>query len=637
LCTLREAITAANTNTASGATAGECVAGASGLDSISFTVIGAGCSGLACTIAPGSGLPTITEPVLLDATTQQGYAGSPLIRIDWTVPAGGNGLSITSGGSTVKGFSITHFSNAVFLTTNGNNTIQGNWLGLDLSGAAAGNGYGVEVNPSSNNLIGGTTAAQRNVISANGIGGVHLVNGSSNNVVSGNYIGTDAAGTASFGNGSNGGVYAGSNGNTIGGTAAGAGNVIAGNYAGVWLWESTNNIVQGNFIGTDKTGMVALGNGGGGGIGLVGNVSGTTIGGSAAGARNVISANTGPGINLQASSATGMVIQGNYIGTDAAGTGDLGNGNDGIFVAYGGTALNLLIGGTGAGEGNVIAFNGKGLAGSGVWNHDDTRVAIRGNSIHSNKTLGIDLGYQIRGVTLNDPGDADTGPNNLQNFPVLTTASSTAIPSPSTTIVGTLNSAASTDYQIDFYSNASCNSSGYGEGQTYLGSKQVTTDGSGNASFSATFPVTVSPQARLTATATDPNGNTSEFCSCLSLQAKYHTITPCRVADTRTTAPPALAAGANRTFVVGGQCGIPAAAQAVAFNFTITQPTALGDLRIFTGGGTLPLVSTMNYRKDQTRANNGIVPLGPSGDIVVHVDQSSGTVHFVMDVNGYFQ
>jgi hypothetical protein len=551
------------------------------------------------------------------------------------VTAGGSGLSITAGGSTVKGFSITHFSNAIILTTNGNNTIQGNWLGLDLSGAAAGNGYGAEVDGSANNLIGGTTAAQRNVISANGAGGVHLVNGSSNTVVSGNYIGTDAAGTASFGNGSNGGVYAGSNGNTIGGTAAGAGNVIAGAFAGIWLWQSTNNIVQGNFIGTDKTGMVALGNGGAGGIGLVGSVAGTTIGGSAAGARNVISANAGPGINLQASSATGTVIQGNYIGTDAAGTGDLGNGNEGIFVAYGNAAFNLSIGGTGAGEGNVIAFNGKGVAGSGVWNYDDTRVTIRGNSIHSNRTLGIDLGT-ARGVTLNDSGDADTGPNNLQNFPVLTTAFSTG---GSTTIQGTLNSAASTDYQIDFYSNASCNSSGYGEGQTYLGSKQVSTDGSGNASFTAVLAgVSVSPQARLTATATDPNGNTSEFCSCLSLQAQYHTITPCRLADTRKPADsPALSPGPDRTFVIGGKCFIPADAQAVAFNFTVTQPTALGDLRIFTGGGSVPTVSAMNYSAGQTRANNAIVPLGPSGDIVVHVDQSSGTVHFIIDVNGYFQ
>jgi hypothetical protein len=118
-------------------------------------------------------------------------------------------------------------------------------------------------------------------------------------------------------------------------------------------------------------------------------------------------------------------------------------------------------------------------------------------------------------------------------------------------------------------------------------------------------------------------------------------LTPCRVADTRGPSGPyggpALAANADRTFVVAGQCGIPAGAVAVAFNFTVTQPTGLGDLRTVPGGGTLPLVSTMNWRPGQTRANNAIIRLGPSGDITVHVDQGSGTVHLIIDVNGYFQ
>jgi hypothetical protein len=121
----------------------------------------------------------------------------------------------------------------------------------------------------------------------------------------------------------------------------------------------------------------------------------------------------------------------------------------------------------------------------------------------------------------------------------------------------------------------------------------------------------------------------------------FYTLTPCRVADTRGPSGlyggPALAANADRTFVVAGQCGIPSGAVAVAFNFTVTQPTGLGDLRTVPGGGPLPLVSTMNWRPGQTRANNAIIPLGPSGDIVVHVDQASGSVHFIIDVNGYFQ
>jgi len=118
-------------------------------------------------------------------------------------------------------------------------------------------------------------------------------------------------------------------------------------------------------------------------------------------------------------------------------------------------------------------------------------------------------------------------------------------------------------------------------------------------------------------------------------------VTPCRVADTRGPSGPyggpALVANADRSFVVAGQCGIPAGAVAVAFNFTVTQPTGLGDLRAVPAGSALPLVSTLNWRPGQTRANNAIVPLGPAGDILVHVDQASGTVHFIIDVNGYFQ
>jgi hypothetical protein len=121
----------------------------------------------------------------------------------------------------------------------------------------------------------------------------------------------------------------------------------------------------------------------------------------------------------------------------------------------------------------------------------------------------------------------------------------------------------------------------------------------------------------------------------------YFTLAPCRVADTRSPigpyGGPALAANADRTFVIANQCGIPLGARAVAFNFTVTQPTALGDLRVVPGGVGLPLVSVMNWRPGQTRANNAIVSLGPAGDIVAHVDQASGTVHFIIDVNGYFQ
>jgi hypothetical protein len=169
----------------------------------------------------------------------------------------------------------------------------------------------------------------------------------------------------------------------------------------------------------------------------------------------------------------------------------------------------------------------------------------------------------------------------------------------------------------------------------------IAVDTSGNAyvtgvtnSTEATFPVAVGPDLTY-------NGIGDAFVAKITQGTSFFTVSPCRVADTRNPigpyGGPALAANANRTFVIATQCGIPSSASAVAFNFTITQPTGLGDLRVVPAGVGLPLVSVMNWRPGQTRANNAIVSLGPSGDIVAHVDQASGTVHFIIDVNGYFQ
>jgi hypothetical protein len=173
----------------------------------------------------------------------------------------------------------------------------------------------------------------------------------------------------------------------------------------------------------------------------------------------------------------------------------------------------------------------------------------------------------------------------------------------------------------------------------------IAVDGSGNAyvtgrtnSNEATFPVTVGPGL------TYKGGLYDAFVAKITLSTvgtNYFTVSPCRVADTRNPigpyGGPALAANADRTFVIATQCGIPLTARAVSFNLTVTLPTALGDLRVFPAGAGLPLVSALNWRPGQTRANNAIVTLGPAGNIGVHVDQGSGTVHFIIDVNGYFQ
>jgi hypothetical protein len=123
--------------------------------------------------------------------------------------------------------------------------------------------------------------------------------------------------------------------------------------------------------------------------------------------------------------------------------------------------------------------------------------------------------------------------------------------------------------------------------------------------------------------------------------ARFYTLTPCRVIDTRNAngplAGPALAANADRGFTVTGQCGIPSSARSISVNVTVTQSTAAGDLRLYASGGSLPVSVVINYGAGQTRANNSAAPLGSSGGLAVHCDQASGTVQFILDVNGYYQ
>lgn len=369
-CSLREAISAANT--------------AAGTDTISFDIPGAGVH----TIQPTAALPTITQPVIIDGTTQPGYSDYPLIELDGSAAgAGVNGLTIFAGSSTVKGLVINRF------------TFAGIFLGLG--------------------------------------GG---------NTIAGNFIGTNAAGSGA-----------------------------AGNRDGVYLLQSHNN----------------------------------TIGGATPGAGNLISGNWDDGINPN--TANGTIIQGNFIGTDAAGTSAVGNSGDGIKIDA--QSNNTRIGGDDGA--NVIAYNlGRGVymeingGNYGVGNQ------VLGNAIFGNGGLGIDLGGD--GVTANDAGDADTGPNNLQNFPVLTSAY-TALNV--FMAAGTLNSEADLAYRVEFFANDVCDPSGNGEGQTFLGWTAAMTDDSGDAAFNVDLAVHVEAGKFITATATSLDNDTSEFSACLEVAA----------------------------------------------------------------------------------------------------------------------
>jgi hypothetical protein len=293
--------------------------------------------------------------------------------------------------------------------------------------------------------------------------------------------------------------------NVIGGTSAGDKNIISGNTLGITIGgnggATSGTLIEGNFIGTNPAGTSARGNIAEG-IYLGEQDTNTTIGGTSTAARNVISGNHTAGIVVDG--ATNAKIWGNFIGTNAAGTGALGNGTMGILVNL--HAAGNQIGGTGTGKGNRIAYNAAG----GVILTNTAGVvhnSIRHNSIFSNTGLGIDLGYN--GVTLNDPHDADTGPNMLQNFPVLTAATSST-----RVIKGTLNSVASSSFSIEVFASSTCDPSHYGEGKTFLGSVSVTTNVVGNGSFNFTVPAAFAVGNAITATATNAVGNTSEFSAC---------------------------------------------------------------------------------------------------------------------------
>ncbi|HEX4441095.1 MAG TPA: S-layer homology domain-containing protein [Thermoanaerobaculia bacterium] len=415
-----------------------------GLDTIAFNIPGGGVH----TITPQSSLDFLLDPVIVDGYSQPGANPNSasvgtnavlLIELDGSaIGAGSLGLNVTRGGSTVQGLVINGFATAI-ATFNGGagggRVIRGNFLGTDPSGTVAKPNVTAVSLSALNDLVGGTDPADRNLVSGNTAG-----------------------------------IFGGA----------------------ISVGGATGAVIQGNLVGTDATGMLAVPNG----EAIYSNEP-ATIGGTVAGAGNVISGNSLHGIFYQAD----VLIQGNLIGVAADGVSPLGNGLDGILNhgASGGT-----IGGLEPGAANVIAYNSA----HGVQTDGD-RTRVRGNSIHDNGDLGIDLYTGTNLPSPNDPGDADVGSNNLQNFPILQSVTTGA----STHITGKFNSTPSTTFDLDFYTNPACARFPREllEGETWIGTTQVTTDGSGNAPIDVTLPVATDAGTRISATATDPDGNTSGF------------------------------------------------------------------------------------------------------------------------------
>jgi CSLREA domain-containing protein len=463
-CTLRDAITYSNANPGPAPTFLPNL--------IQFNIPGSGVQ----TITLASDLPAITTATIVDGYSQPGASPNTLAVGDDAVllvsvlggPSVAVPLVINGGnGSVIQGlvvnvtfnFDLEPFQRGIRLDSCCNRVV-GNFIGVNPTGTIHGNG-GVAVE-SSRNVIGGPAPADRNVICNFSVKEPIFIGGNEN-AVDGNYIGTNAAGNAALGCGVDGIVISGSF-NRIGGSVP----------------PTRRNLISGFTAGF---------------------VFGVVIGGS----HNLVS--------------------GNFIGTDASGTAPIPN-SYGVLLD---DAQNNVIGAspqfTFIFGGNKIAFNnGIGIAvgdpGAGLFSRFNS---ILSNSIFSNGGLGICLGGIFAGgecispgkVPPNDLGDADMGDNDLQNYPVLTKASDFLFLQ--TAVVGTLNSAPNATYRIQLFSNSSCDPSGFGQGETFVDETYVTTDGNGDASFTRFISPGIPPGQFMTATATDPTGNTSEFSECLQV------------------------------------------------------------------------------------------------------------------------
>jgi parallel beta-helix repeat protein len=522
------------------------------------------------TISPPS--VTITDAVTIDGTSQGRVElnGS-------SASSGAFFINASASSSTLMGLVINHYpGHAIAILGGSGDVIQGNYIGLNAAGTEAvpNTADGIDCF-ATNTTIGGTTAAARNVIGGDLGDEIHMEDPSVGALIEGNYISTDATGTLSLGGTWNPAICAVrllSNNETLGGTDAGARNIIAGHVAnGVGIQDAAsgckvqgnyiglnasgaalpngpnanlpngilvnapgnliggttpaarniisattgtngvglkfggttaiNNVVQGNYIGTDPTGMTAVPNNDAG-IQFFGGAGSTTIGGATPGSANVISGNLGPGITL-AGNGAGNIVQGNLIGIASDNSKSLGNGKAGLNFQG---VSNTTVGGAASGAGNIIANNGA----QGVRIDTGINNNIQRNSIFNNGALGIDLAPP--GVTLNDADDSDDGPNHLQNFPLL--GDPVIAQDGSTKFQVSFQSLPGASYRIDFYSNTTGDPSNHGQGQTFLLDKTISTNAQGAASFLFTSNGPLPANTLVSATATDANGNTSEF-SCL--------------------------------------------------------------------------------------------------------------------------
>jgi CSLREA domain-containing protein len=516
-CSLRDAIASANNHP--------------GSDIINFNILGGGLRQIVLT-AP---LPAIVGTVTIDGYSQPGSKANTLaqgdnavvlIQIDGSVVTD-EILDVAAPSCIIRGLILVRSQELGILIRSNGNLVTGNFIGTNgkFSGYLPNGTSGILISNVSNNVIGGTSPATRNLISGNtypvnyGAGIRISGNSAANNTIQGNYIGVDQDVSVGVTGNQNGVILdAGAHGNIVGGTTAGAGNLISGNaHDGIVIVSSASNVIEGNLIGTNANGTAAFHNERG--IIIQGGSVANKIGDAVANAGNVISGNNGIGIGLFGSTTMLNEVFSNYIGTKADGVNSLGNGSHGVEIGQG--ANGNYIGSFAAGATNIIAFNGFSQnSGSGIRLDKDagTGNSINRNSFYSNSDLGIDLQAATDSgtlVTLNDLNDADSGANSLQNFPVITSAVDS---NGTTSITGTLNTVSNEPFRVEIYASPTCNSSGFGEGKVYIGTTTVTTIGN-NGTF--TFnSVAFNVGQYVTATVTDLGPlNTSEFSQCKQVAA----------------------------------------------------------------------------------------------------------------------
>jgi hypothetical protein len=400
---------------------------------------------------------------------------------------GTNGIAFALGGGGVQTIAPTSPLPAVTNPVEIDGATQAGYAGLPLI-ELAGEGAG----PGADGL---TLASPNSTVTGLVIGGFDgagvSISGNGNRVV-GNFIGTDATGTMVHPNWTGVTVvYIGSD-NLIGGTEPRAGNLISGNLLdGVGMYGGAGNQIQGNLIGTDASGTAALPNSYG--VELYSGSYNSVVGGGAAGAGNLISGNVYDGIGIY---SDGNTVHGNRIGIDETGTAPLGNGRDGVAVLASLHGYENAIGGTDPGAGNTIAYNG----GYGVRITTGAGEAIHQNSIYANAAGGI--------VLL-------SGGNQNESAPDLTSAVAGV---GTVTVVGTVTGTPGAKLVVEFFANTVCDPSGYGQGERFVGSTTVVVGPDGEASFTDILDGTVDVGQFITATATDPAGNTSPFSNCVEVK-----------------------------------------------------------------------------------------------------------------------